>query len=315
MVEANGDEIASYPCNTVDCITLFPGVNVSPRLIKNLAERKKNVFWVDSLGKTYASVSFPDADNIARRKLQFELTDDYDFRLGFARRNIDSKVACQSRLIEKECGKAAADVCEELSHVRKSIAAAQDISVIMGLEGYAARIYFAALAGVLPKEWGFVKRTKHPPRDCFSALLSFTYMLLYNETVSAIRGAGLDPEIGVMHSLGESHQALASDLMEEFRPLICDRLALRIVRSGELTPRDFTYNGDGSVYMNKDSSKKVIAAFSAEMNANSGVRKTKGRGNAWRDVIAIQVSGLVSAMSAKDPGKYDPVYPGSDGGA
>ncbi len=307
IVEAKGEEIGSYPLNNVDCITLFPGTNITPRLIQDLADKKKSVFWVDSFGNTYASVSFPGTESVVRRKAQYAVLDDNMFRTKIAGKIIEAKIANQRWFLEKYGRHGLSARKPIINGILDSVSNATDIDVIMGLEGYAARVYFECISEILPREWGFSKRTKHPPRDCFSALLSFLYMLLYNETVAAIRAADLDPDIGIMHSINEGHHALASDLMEEFRSVVCDSVAYDLVRSSKLSLRDFSTYDNGAVYLNKDASKAVVAAFLAKLNSNAGIKKKAGMGRSWKSVIGIQVNDLLKSLMYADPNLYSPV--------
>lgn len=308
VVYADGDVVKSYPSNSIESVTLFPGTNITPQLIKVLSEKEKNVFWVDSFGKTYASLIFPKSESIVRKKMQFDLLDNMDFKTGFARKIIDAKINNQTWLLTQVGGCGFSGRQQEINRIRLSLNKADSISTIMGLEGAAARIYFECISEVLPEKWRFTKRTKHPPRDSFSALLSFIYMLLYNEIVAALRFAGFDPDIGIMHSVRDGHHALSSDLMEEFRPILCDRIALEMIRSGLITTEDFSLNDDDSVYLNHNSKKTVIAGFFKEMNSKTEIKKKTGIGQNWKNMIEIQICELLRAISLKNPKAYKPLY-------
>lgn len=49
--------------------------------------------------------------------------------------------------------------------------------------------------------------------------------------------------------------------MEEFRPVLADRLALTLVNRGEITASDFTDYPGGGVMLNDDGRKKVVIAY------------------------------------------------------
>lgn len=55
--------------------------------------------------------------------------------------------------------------------------------------------------------------------------------------------------------------ALALDLMEEFRAILADRLALTLINRGQITVRDLTEHKGGAVYLEGDARKVVVAAY------------------------------------------------------
>jgi CRISP-associated protein Cas1 len=106
----------------------------------------------------------------------------------------------------------------------------------MGIEGAAAREYFAALEQIVPADMHFSGRSRQPPEDLVNAALSYGYAIILGETVSALCAAGLDPAIGFLHGEQDRRPSLALDLMEEFRPLVVDQVVIAAARKAELRP-------------------------------------------------------------------------------
>jgi CRISPR-associated protein Cas1 len=104
-------------------------------------------------------------------------------------------------------------------------------------------------------------RTRRPPRDRINALLSFLYALLRSECESALDGIGLDPHVGYLHALRPGRPALALDLMEEFRPVLADRLALTLVNRRQITADGFRELPGGAVYLDDETRKVVLGAW------------------------------------------------------
>src|SRR5262249_52397725 len=103
-------------------------------------------------------------------------------------------------------------------------------------------------------------RTRRPPRDRMNALLSFFYSMWMNDCRSACEAAGLDPQVGFLHTLRPGRAALALDLMEEFRPF-ADRLALTLVNRGQLGASDFVAREGGAVLLDGDARKAIVIAY------------------------------------------------------
>ncbi len=69
--------------------------------------------------------------------------------------------------------------------------------------------------------------------------------MLTNECVAACRLASLEPTLGAFHTTRPGRPALALDLMESFRPLIADSVAVSAFNRGELTEGHFLSTAAG----------------------------------------------------------------------
>jgi CRISPR-associated protein Cas1 len=105
----------------------------------------------------------------------------------------------------------------------------------------------------------------HPAPDPVNALLSLGYTLLYNRTAASINVVGLDPYQGFLHALRHGHAALASDLMEEFRPIIVDAVVLKLLKKRMLNPDDFVVEGSG-MKLKPAALARFLQAFEGRMS-------------------------------------------------
>lgn len=81
-----------------------------------------------------------------------------------------------------------------------------------------------------------------------------------NDCRSACEVAGLDPQVGFLHTLRPGRAALALDLMEEFRAFV-DRLALTLINRGQLKATDFVEREGGAVMLEGEARKAVVVAY------------------------------------------------------
>lgn len=72
--------------------------------------------------------------------------------------------------------------------------------------------------------------------------------MLTHECVSALRVGRLEPSIGAYHTSRPGRPALALDLMEPFRPLIADSIAIAAFNRGELTNGHFQRTTAGCMF-------------------------------------------------------------------
>jgi CRISPR-associated protein Cas1 len=127
----------------------------------------------------------------------------------------------------------------KLPELEAGTARARTLDELRGIEGEAAEIYFNLINGCLIEGWSFERRTRRPPEDHINALLSLTYTMMKNEVLSALRQYNLDPFLGILHADRHGRPALALDLMEEFRPILCDAFAIRLINKSILSHDDF----------------------------------------------------------------------------
>lgn len=131
---------------------------------------------------------------------------------------------------------------------------------MMGYEGNASKVYFKSLGQLVNSNFKFYNRSKMPPRDPFNAMLSLGYTLLLYEIYTAISLKGLNPYAGFMHKDKQGHPALASDMIEEWRPVIVDSLVMKLIQNNDILLNDF-YNDGDAVLLTKSGLKKFIQSF------------------------------------------------------
>ena len=94
-----------------------------------------------------------------------------------------------------------------------------------------------------------------------NALLSFLYAVLVNDCASALEGVGLDPQVGFLHAVRPGRPSLALDLMEEFRPVLADRLALALVNRRQIKADHFEERSGGAVLLTAEGRKEVVTSY------------------------------------------------------
>jgi CRISPR-associated protein Cas1 len=107
------------------------------------------------------------------------------------------------------------------------------------------------------------ERSRRPPIDPINCMLSFLYGMLRVAIHGALEQVGLDPYIGYLHAIrpGKPALALDLDLMEEFRPLLADRLALTLLNRKELQEADFEHLPNHTVRLTESGRRTVLQAW------------------------------------------------------
>ena len=260
------------PLHHLGAVVCFGQVSVSLPLMHRLAEDGVALVLLDANGRFKARLEGAVSGNVLLRQAQYRLAGDSSFAIGVARNCIAGKVRnCRQVLLRGARESKAEDDAavlargaNDLAASLRALPAAGDLDTLRGIEGEAARQYFAALNYLIRptarEDFRMDGRTRRPPRDRVNALLSFLYSLLMNDCRSAIEAAGLDPQIGFLHAVRPERAALALDLMEEFRPW-ADRLALTLINRGQVKADDFVLREGGGVSLEPEARKAVVVAF------------------------------------------------------
>ena len=136
--------------------------------------------------------------------------------------------------------------------------------MLRGIEGESAKLYFSVFDDLILQQkddFSFSARSRRPPLDYVNALLSFSYVLLTNNVVSALESVGLDPYVGFMHTLRPGRVSLALDLVEELRSVFADRFVLSLINKRIINKTDFVTKENGTVFLTQDAKKTFITAW------------------------------------------------------
>lgn len=272
-IDVEREKRLQVPLHHLGSLVCFGNVLVSPALMHRMADEGKSVVLLDNSGRFKARLEGPVSGNILLRQAHHRSAADGAFALEFARAVIAGKLK-NSRSLLLRAAREAADGGEQAQLARaadnfaaslRAATRARDLDTLRGVEGEAARGYFAALNLVVKPQvrehFALNGRTRRPPLDRFNALLSFLYSMLMNDCRSALETVGLDPQLGFLHAVRPGRAALALDLQEEFRSVLADRLALTLINRGQLGPRDFDEREGGAVMLNDAGRRAVITAW------------------------------------------------------
>ncbi|WP_214107284.1 type I-C CRISPR-associated endonuclease Cas1c [Acrocarpospora catenulata] len=268
IVQADQPGRRILPLIRIDHIVLFGGVTITDDLLLRCADDRRSVSWLTSNGRFRARLNGPTAGNPLLRRAQHRAHEDPTSRLHIAQRMVAGKIHNSRQVLLR----AARDTtgprqqrlrtaAERHAHCLDQTRHIPDIDALMGTEGTAARDYFAAVPHMCPTAPDPFERSRRPPADPLNSLLSFLYGMLRVAVHGALEQAGLDPYIGFLHGIRPGKPALALDLMEEFRPLLADRLAITLLNRKEITTTDFETLPGPAVRLTDTGRRTVLNAW------------------------------------------------------
>lgn len=275
VLKVEQEERARVPLHMLGGIVCFGHAMMSPALMGHCAAQGLSVSFLSMHGRFLARVEGPVSGNVLLRREQYRRSDNPLACAVLVRHLLVGKIHNQRsvlrRALRDHSDGYADEACEQLEQAQRSLGhildrllREDDVDTLRGLEGDAARRYFAVfdlLVRVTEPEFRFAGRNRRPPRDRVNALLSLLYTLLTHDCRSALETSGLDPAVGFLHRDRPGRPSLALDLAEEFRPVLADRLALSLINRRQLAIKDFTVAESGAVTLTDEARKRVLVAY------------------------------------------------------
>ena len=275
VMEIDGEIRGRVPVHMLESLVCIGRVLVSPPLLGFCAEQGICISYLTPNGKFLARVEGPVSGNVLLRREQYRRSDDPAGCAAIVANLLVGKVYNQraviGRALRDHGDKLTQDARTSLEIAHKRLARIadrllqeQELDVLRGLEGEAAQAYFAVLNHLIrvpDAALRFAGRSRRPPLDAVNALLSFLYTLLTHDCRSALETVGLDPAVGYLHRDRPGRPSLALDLVEEFRPVLADRLALSLLNRRQLATTDFQTMDNGAVLLRDVARKQVLTAY------------------------------------------------------
>ena len=265
-----GRTLGRIPLHTLQSIACFGRISCSQYLLEHCARLGITVTWFTEYGRFMASMHGPTTGNVLLRRAQYRLADSLRKSAELARFFTIGKIAnCRTLLLRQARSTeepALSEAAEVLGRCLRRLEKGQELDVVRGIEGEAARCYFGVFDFFIRRESReaglcFDVRSKRPPLNEVTGLLSFFYTLLAHDVRAALEGVGLDPAVGFLHRERPGRPSLALDMMEEFRAYLADRLTMTLINRRQIGKTDFMHMETGAVVMKEKARKNILTVW------------------------------------------------------
>lgn len=263
VVSKQGKVLKEFPVGNLEQIVLLGNVQLTTQAVATLLAKDIDVVFLSSFGKFRGRLSGPGSKRARLRKQQLQRMGDPQIALELAKAVVDGKIHNQRVVLQRQARRTRSlpqrsqglsanpadpqrfeNALKQMMRMRKQALQAHNVDSLRGYEGKAAVYYFDAVRSLLDPAWKFEKRVYYPPTDPFNALISFGYSLLLKDVVAAVNQVGFDQYLGFFHEIAYGRPSLALDIMEEWRPVVVDALALELINRGGLLPEQFRWTGN-----------------------------------------------------------------------
>ncbi len=297
LVVTTEDGQQKLPINDVGAVVVHGFGQVSTQAIQLCAYHGVAIQWFTAGGKFTAGLA-TSPGRVQQRIRQYEALTRDDVCLRLARQLVHAKVETQLRYLMRATRgnqAARAECATHLDRIREAlrkVAVAESNPTLLGLEGIAAKSYFAALPALLgrqvPDELRPHGRSKRPPRDRFNCALSFGYALTHGLVQRSILAVGLEPAFGFYHQPRTAAPPLVLDVMELFRTVLWEMPLIGSINRGQWNvDEDFEFR-PGHVWLSDSGRKRALALFEQRLEESYKHPHT-GQSLAYSRIVELEV--------------------------
>jgi len=282
-------------------VCLLGNIQVSTQTLKALCERGIPICYFSYGGWFYGITHGLIHKNAELRIRQFEAAANPAEATAVARGFVEGKIRNQRTMLRRNHQACPEPVLDELARLADVAGLTPSVESLIGVEGAAAQLYFANFAGMLKEGRGFDfrDRNRRPPTDPVNAVLSLLYSALAKDLTVTAMAVGFDPYRGFLHQPRYGRPSLALDLMEEFRPILADSVALFLLNTGELQATDFVQRGP-AVNLNETGRRKLYRAYERRLDT-AVTHPIFGYSVSYRRVLEVQTRLLARFLAGELP--------------
>lgn len=303
---------SSVPLEKAEGIAVIGYAQITTQCIAKCLSQGINIRYYSNRGGYYGMLSSTSHANPHRLRQQVKLTEDHDFTITLAQNILTAKVHNQLTVLRRYQRRTQTKldgIIDTIQVMKEKIQTSNNIAEMSGYEGNAARQYFSGLSRLVTNpDFEFSGRTRMPPKDKFNSMISLGYTILINELFGVIESRGLSPYLAFIHQDRERHPALASDLIEEWRAVIIDSLAMALINGNEIDSEHFYSQEDSpGVYFTRDGLRIYLTKLEKKLETSSKYLTHISHPLTFRRAVDSQVIQLCKALEEGDPNLYTPL--------
>ena len=249
VVSKEGETLLKVPFAHTNAVVIFGNVSITTPAMKRLMAQGIDVIFLSSHGQYEGRLVGEMSKFGLLRRQQYEITSQPQTCLTIAQTIVQTKIHNMRIFLMRYARRHENDqlstAIQRLAELIPRAPRTTNPNSLRGVEGIATALYFGAMRTLYKHDWDFNDRNRRPPKDPVNVLLSFGYTLLSRAIEASVSVVGLDPYIGVFHTIEYGRPSLALDLTEEFRTIIIDSVVLRCLNNEIITRSDFSEESEG----------------------------------------------------------------------
>ncbi len=282
LVVKNGSAIeAEYLKHDVEGVIAFGHVEVTRAALDLLLKKNAPVHLLSSRGR-YLGCLMPQEQGLPLARVNQYRAFAYEAgKVPLARAATRAQLANLHAVVRRwglrRDDEEVAVAATKIAELRSMVPDATTLDELRGLEGRAWKLAYRALGVVLEPYAEFSTRQRRPAPDPPNALLSLFGSLTAGHAASMLRAVGLDPAVGFNHGNSRGGPALALDLTDIYRPMLCLAPTAALLTKRVVGDRDF-WPHKGQALLTREGIRRVLRLYGAvckrEVTGRDGARTT-----------------------------------------
>lgn len=176
----------------------------------------------------------------------------------------------------------------------KEIWNTSSIQELMNVEGRVRNWYYTEIDNIVPEKFRIGLRTRRPPTNMMNCLISFGNQLLYSTIITEIYNTQLHPTVSYLHEPFERRFSLALDISEIFKPIIVDRLVLKLVNKKMIDESHFRKELNG-VLLNEKGKRLFLKEYETKLKSTIKHKQLR-RNVSYQRLIRLELYKLIKHL-------------------
>lgn len=291
VFESSNKEKRFIPIENIEQIFVFGEVNFNNKFL-NFAAQNNICIHIFNYYGWYSGTFYPREYNISGSLLikQAECYLNQEKRIYLAKKFIEGAIHNIKRNLEKK--ELFKEEENKIKVYEEQIHQVNSITKLMSIEAHVRKLYYSCLERLTG--WSFEERSIQPPKNPLNALISFGNSLVYCAIIKEIYLTQLNPFISFLHEPGERRFSLALDISEIFKPILSDRLIIKLINLKMLKDDHFVKELDG-IYLNETGRKIFVEEFDKLLETTILHRKLKKKVK-YKTLIRLELYKLIKHL-------------------
>lgn len=280
------------PIEQLDTIICFSEVTLNKRCLSLLNKKKISILFYNFYGNYIGRFTPKEYINGKILLEQVHAYEDFDKRLYIAKTILKGSLHNMLSLVKyyRKKEKEVNGIIDELGKYDSEIVDCSSIESLLLIEAKAKQFYYKLFDIVINGEdFMFEKRTKNPPENEVNAMISYGYAILYGIYLAILDRSSLFPQISFIHSLSKNSDSLQFDLADVMKPILVDRLVLRLIRKKQITKSHFDWKDNKACFLNNYGIKVFMKEFDILMQSTIDYH---GKRYSYRSLISKEIHQL-----------------------
>jgi len=276
------------PVNDIDQIFIFGEMDLNTSFLNFISQNKIVIHFFNFYGY-YTGSFIPREENTSGNLIikQVEHYLDKDKRIFLAKKFVEGACHNMKRNFEKREG--FEEEVKKIGELMKSIPECSNINELMSIEAHIRKIYYECIEK--ETSWEFEKRSIRPPHNPLNAMISFGNSLVYAQILKEIYETPLNPTISYLHEPFERRYSLALDVAEIFKPVLSDKLVLRLINLNIINEEHFEKSLN-FCYL-KEEGRKIFVKFFDDLLEEKVLHRKLKRKVRYKSLIKLELYKLI----------------------